>query len=112
MTRKSLSRRGFMTSSGTALLCSLATGLRPAQAAQAAPAGMAMDHALHPGFRDGRIADPHANGFDPAYVVRDFDWGRARPLAGGRMLREWELVAADKTVELTPGTRFPAWTFN
>ena len=28
------------------------------------------------------------------------------------MLREWELVAADKEIEVAPGVTFPAWTYN
>ncbi|MDQ4024576.1 MAG: multicopper oxidase domain-containing protein, partial [Actinomycetota bacterium] len=27
-------------------------------------------------------------------------------------LREWEIVAADKEIEIAPGIKYPAWTFN
>ncbi len=63
------------------------------------------------GFRGGSV-DHRANGFDPSEVVRDFDWGKTRRLASGRVLREWEIVASDKDVEIAPGITFPAWTYN
>ena len=68
---------------------------------------------MHLGFAEGRTTvDPAVNGFDPSEVVRDFDWGTTRRLAGGGTLRRWELTAADKEIEVAPGVRFPAWTFN
>src|SRR5918995_1629797 len=66
----------------------------------------------HANFRDGRTVDHGANGFDPHAILRDFDWGRTRRLASGRVLREWELVAIDKEIEVAPGVHFPAWTYN
>jgi len=75
--------------------------------AHAAPhAGHGDDHA---GVRGA--VDHAANGFDPHAIVRDFDWGRTRR-AGGRVIREWELVALDREIEVAPGVRFAAWTYN
>jgi FtsP/CotA-like multicopper oxidase with cupredoxin domain len=59
----------------------------------------------------GRV-DPRVNGFDPAAIVRDFDWGRSRRLAGGGVLREWDILAEDKQIEVAPGVRYAAWTYN
>jgi hypothetical protein len=56
--------------------------------------------------------DPEVNGFDPSRVLRDFDWGKTRRLAGGRTLREWELTAYDKQIEIIPGVKYAAWTYN
>jgi FtsP/CotA-like multicopper oxidase with cupredoxin domain len=68
---------------------------------------------MHSGLAQGRtIVDPKVNGFDPAAMLRDFDWGKTRRLAGGRMLREWELVAYDKEIEIVPDVKFAAWTYN
>jgi FtsP/CotA-like multicopper oxidase with cupredoxin domain len=68
---------------------------------------------MHSGFAQGSTrVDPKTNGFDPTVIMRDFDWGKARRLAGGRTLREWELVAYDKEIEIVPGVKFSAWTFN
>ena len=68
--------------------------------------------AAGPTFRKGGEVDHRANGFDPTDVLRDFDWGRTHRLASGRTLREWELVAGDKEIEVAPGVRFPAWVYN
>ena len=64
-----------------------------------------------PGF-EGPDVDHAANGFDPSEIVRDFDEGTTRRLPNGRVLREWELVAFDKEIEVAPGVHFPAWTYN
>jgi FtsP/CotA-like multicopper oxidase with cupredoxin domain len=79
--------------------------------AAAATAGheMAGDHAS---FRDGRTVDHRANGFDPHVVLRDFDEGKTSRLPSGRTLREWELYAVDKEIEIAPGVTFAAWTYN
>jgi FtsP/CotA-like multicopper oxidase with cupredoxin domain len=68
---------------------------------------------MHSGFRIGGPDVNHAaNGFDPSELLRDFDWGRTRRLASGRVLREWELVATDKDIEVAPGVTYPAWVYN
>jgi len=54
----------------------------------------------------GRV-DPAVNGFDPQEIVRDFDHGRVR---GG--VREWEIVAEDREIEVAPGVKYEAWTYN
>src|SRR5918998_90149 len=66
----------------------------------------------HANFRDGRFVDHRANGFDPHEILRDFDWGKTRRLPNGQVLREWELEATDREIEVAPGVKFPAWTYN
>ena len=63
-------------------------------------------------MRKGQTVDHRANGFNPTDILRDFDEGRTSRLASGRTRREWEIVAADKEIEVAPGIKFPAWTFN
>ena len=65
----------------------------------------------HASFRGGTV-DPQSNGFDPHETLRDFDWGRTRRLVSGRVLREWEIYAVDREIEVAPGVRFQAWTYN
>ena len=65
-----------------------------------------------PSFRQGATVDHAANGFNPTEMLRDFDWGRTRRLASGRVLREWTLVATDKEIEVAPGVHYPAWVYN
>jgi FtsP/CotA-like multicopper oxidase with cupredoxin domain len=77
------------------------------------PGHAMMRGSMHVGFADGRTTvDPAVNGFDPSLLIRDFDWGRAHRLADGRALRRYELVAADKEIEIVPGVKFKAWTYN
>jgi FtsP/CotA-like multicopper oxidase with cupredoxin domain len=95
-----LSRRNF--------LCRipLVAGALPAASALAA-----QPHAAHSGDH-GHIGavgtvDPAANGFDPQTMLRDFDEGVLR----GRV-REWELVAEDREIEVAPGVKYAAWAYN
>lgn len=66
----------------------------------------------HAGFAPGRGVDHEANGFHPTELLRDFDYGKTRRLASGRVLREWEIVAQDKEIEVAPGVRYEAWAYN
>ena len=54
-----------------------------------------------PTFAAGAEVDHEANGFDPTSILRDFDWGKSRRLPSGRVLREWDVVAADKEIEVS-----------
>ena len=65
-----------------------------------------------PTFRQDATVDHVHNGFNPTEILRDFDYGTTTRLASGRVLREWELVATDKEIEVAPGINFPAWTYN
>jgi FtsP/CotA-like multicopper oxidase with cupredoxin domain len=65
-----------------------------------------------PTFRRGETVDHAANGFNPSDVLRDFDWGQTTRLPDGRVVREWELIAQDKEIEVAPGVKYPAWTYN
>ena len=99
-----LSRRNFLCR-----LPLLAAAVPAANALAAEPrggqAGRGSDGEGHIGTV-GRV-DPAANGFDPHAILRDFDDGVVR---GG--VREWELVAEDMEIEVAPGVRYAAWTYN
>ena len=51
--------------------------------------------------------DSNVNGFDPQEILRDFDEGR---LVGG--VREWDVVAEEKEIEVAPGVKYLAWMYN
>jgi FtsP/CotA-like multicopper oxidase with cupredoxin domain len=70
------------------------------------------DAFAHATFAPGRSVDHRRNGFNPTGLLRDFDYGKARRLASGRVVREWEIVAHDKEIEVAPGVRYEAWTYN
>src|SRR5689334_19398821 len=99
------------------MLCSLAaTAFGGVAHARRAPAAVthSATHTATPadhtnfmaGLRGGKIANPKVNGFDPSGLVRDFDHGRTRRLASGRVVREWELEATEREIELAPGVKF------
>jgi FtsP/CotA-like multicopper oxidase with cupredoxin domain len=70
------------------------------------------DHALHTGGMTtvGEV-DHRRNGFDPHELLTDWDGGRVSRLPDGRRLREYEIVAEDREIEIAPGLFFPAWTY-
>jgi manganese oxidase len=108
-----LSRRNFLCRLplvAGALPAARAMGAEPQHGAHAgeaaAPAGRhAGDHA-HLGVVG--TVDPASNGFDPQVILRDFDEGTLLP--GG--VREWELVAEDREIEVAPGVKYAAWVYN
>jgi FtsP/CotA-like multicopper oxidase with cupredoxin domain len=117
------SRRSLL--GGAALAAPAAIGLGgllaergPAGSAEAAATGgSANGHGghgefPHATFAPGRSVDTHANGFDPTEILRDFDYGKTRRLASGRVLREWEITAHDREIEVAPGVKYEAWTYN
>jgi FtsP/CotA-like multicopper oxidase with cupredoxin domain len=56
--------------------------------------------------------DHKKNGFDPHDILTDWERGKTSTLPDGRTLREFEIVAEDKEIEIAPGVMFPAWTYN
>src|ERR671914_2221267 len=54
----------------------------------------------------GRV-DNRRNGFDPQAILRDFDQGTVR-----NGVREWDIVAEDREIEVAPGVKYAAWTYN
>ena len=107
-----LTRRGLLAG-GAALGGAVALGARGAGAQEEGRAlanGQTDGHDGHAMFKG--TVDHGFNGFTPQGLLRDFDWGVARRLPNGRTLREWELVATDREIEVAPGVRFAAWTYN
>ena len=80
------------------------------QSASARAQAIDNGHAAHRGSGHlgarGRV-DPKANGFDPQKILRDFDVGNVR-----NGVREWEIVAEDRRIEVAPGVFYDAWTYN
>ncbi|HEU4943571.1 MAG TPA: multicopper oxidase domain-containing protein [Solirubrobacterales bacterium] len=70
------------------------------------------DAFAHATFAPGRTVNHRRNGFNPTELLRDFDYGKTRRLASGRVVREWEIVAHDKEIEVAPGVKYEAWTYN
>ena len=114
------SRRGFLLGGAGVAIGAIPGGQPhavPAADPSPAPHPGHDSHAVHgggvngPTFRGGTV-DHAANGFNPTEVLRSFDYGKVSKLPDGRVLREWEIFANDREIEVAPGVRFPAWTFN
>jgi len=114
------SRRGLLRAGGLSLVAG-ALGVARAQEPRSvdhAPidtvpaATPAEHHAGHGGMMTVGEVDHGRNGFDPTALLSDFDQGRSSQLPDGRTLREFNILAEDKEIEIAPGVMFPAWTFN
>jgi FtsP/CotA-like multicopper oxidase with cupredoxin domain len=107
--RNGISRREFFKYSGAGVAAlagatgfgSLATGTRSANE---------HEHNEHDAMGAVGEVDHNANGFDPHEILTDFDYGEVSQ-ENGRTIREWEVLAMDKEIEIAPGLYFPAWVY-
>jgi FtsP/CotA-like multicopper oxidase with cupredoxin domain len=110
--RKALAGLASLVGAGVAAEATRRSGLDAAAADGDMTGHGPMHGSAHAGFAQGGLVDPGVNGFDPTLILRDFDEGTTTRLPGGRMLREWSIVAIDKEIEVAPGVKFAAWTYN
>ena len=54
--------------------------------------------------------DHESNGFHPMEILYDFDYGDVSE-ENGRTVREWQILAVDKEIEIAPGLYFPGWVY-
>jgi len=123
LSRRLLLRLAGIGSLGAAaVVASKARGAAQGYGGHAGPHvdGQADRHAGHLAGAVGRVTslDP-----DPSVYLRSFNFShlppneRARfyretPIADGKLLREYEIYAVDREIEIAPGVFFPAWTYN
>ena len=115
--RRALLRHGLVGGAGLVLSQLLAPFLRTAaaQGSLATDRGVATDHGSlqhDGGMMTVGDVDAVRNGFDPTAMLTDWDTGSTSLLPNGRLLREFQVVAIDKEIEIAPGLFFPAWTYN
>jgi manganese oxidase len=78
---------------------------------------------LHSAHRMGPVGRVDTEAFDPTRFLRAWNFSglpepersryyRETPRPDGSLLREYNLVAFDREIEVAPGVYFPAWTFN
>jgi manganese oxidase len=112
-----IKRRAFLGGLGLAGLvgsAAAASRLLPSDTAATAHA-QSGDAAGHASMTHNMVAgdvDAAANGFDPMELLTDFDYGKVSTLPNGQTLREYEIVATEKLIEIAPGVTFPAWVYN
>ncbi len=110
-----LTRRNFLgagiAASGGALLPANAVGAAGAVNASVGHSKLSK-HNNHGANSVVGSVDHDRNGFDPIAMLTDWDTGTVSTLPDGRTLREFNVTAIDKDIEIAPGVMFPAWTYN
>lgn len=87
---------------------------RMAAAAETVPGttpAQTQDHGGGGHFGNIPIGDVDTSNFDPMQYLNEFDGGKVST-SDGRTLREYEVTAIDKEIEVAPGVMFAAWTYN
>jgi FtsP/CotA-like multicopper oxidase with cupredoxin domain len=115
-----INRRSWLQATGLASLAgSFAAGTRLAGQPGAVPA----NHAAHGSHAMGTIGRVSKATFDPVPYLRSWNFSdlppaerekyyRETPRPDGTLLREYEIFAVDRDIEIAPGMFFPAWTYN
>ena len=116
-----LSRRSWLQATGLAsLAASFGRGIRLAGQAPhtaAAQPGAHQNHAM------GTVGHVATDVFNPTTYLRTWNFSdlprddrakfyRETTRPDGSLLREYEIYAADRDIEIAPGIFFPAWTYN
>lgn len=52
------------------------------------------------------------NGFDPYTLLTQWNTGKVSTLPNGQRLREYDIAAVEREIEIAPGVFYPAWTYN
>lgn len=115
-TRRDFLRAGLAGGAGLAGLTLLSHArLTQAQAPHpdhGAQAGLPpIGHGAH-AATDGTVGDVDTSAFDPMQYLYHFDFGRVSTLLTGQTLREWDINAINREIEVAPGVFFPAWTYD
>lgn len=58
------------------------------------------------------VGNVDTTNFDPMIYLKEFDYGKVSTLPDGKTLREFNITAVDREIEVAPGVKFPAWTYN
>jgi FtsP/CotA-like multicopper oxidase with cupredoxin domain len=117
-----LTRRSWLRVTGLASLAgSIVGGARIA--GQARQGGVVAHHPAHDSHVMGTVGRVAPDRFNPVTYLKTWNFNdlapeerskyykeTARP--DGTLLREYQIFAADREIEIAPGMFFPAWTFN
>ncbi|MBI2189097.1 MAG: multicopper oxidase domain-containing protein [Acidobacteria bacterium] len=117
----SLSRRAWLRASGLASLAGSVIG--GARLSGQAPGSTLAYHPRHDAHVMGTVGRTSAGGFNPSAYLRSWNFSdlppsersrfyRETPRGDGTLLREYDVFAVDREIEIAPGLFFPAWTYN
>jgi FtsP/CotA-like multicopper oxidase with cupredoxin domain len=107
--RRAFLKAGLMTGGVAAVA---AGGLLDTHDAASAQEPAPVHHEGHSHDNSGAQGDVDLSRFDPSQFMYQFDWGRESVGEDGRTVREWDIIAMDRSIEVAPGVEFPAWTYN
>ena len=63
-------------------------------------------------YRNNTVGEVTSDALDPDRYLTGYEVGKVSTLPDGRTLREFEVQAINKEIEIAPGVYFPAWTYN
>ena len=112
---KRLSRRGFLLGTAGTAATALAVRLAGKVSSEALLPSTAIRHrGPHSDAIAGAVGTVNhtRNGFHPVEILKDFNYGDRVFEENSRTVREYNIVALDKEIELVPGVFFQAWTYN
>ncbi|MGB3135818.1 MAG: copper oxidase [Leptolyngbya sp.] len=66
----------------------------------------------HQGMTTLGEVDHLRNGFDPYVLLTQWDGGKVSQFPTGQRLREYDITAVEREIEVAPGVFYPAWTYN
>ncbi|MGH9158879.1 MAG: multicopper oxidase domain-containing protein, partial [Vicinamibacteraceae bacterium] len=111
---------GSLASGVGVLAAHKTTALQPSSPATSATHHASATHGAHLMGPVGRVNTDH---FNPSTFLRTWNFSdlrpserakyyRETPQPDGTLLREYNLFAVDREIEIAPGVFFPAWTYN
>jgi manganese oxidase len=115
-----LSRRTWLQTTGLASLAGSLTAAARLRG-QASPPGH--HPAAHGNHAMGTVGRVPTDAFNPTTYLRTWNFSdmpeeerskfyRETPRPDGTLLREYDIFAVDREIEIAPGIFFPAWTYN
>jgi FtsP/CotA-like multicopper oxidase with cupredoxin domain len=108
-----LTRREFLKAGGLTLLGTTGAAMisRSGNTGQVAPSRHPTQHKDAMAMPVGEV-DHARNGFNPSDILSEFDYGTVSQLENGQTLREFDITATAKDIEVAQGIVYPAWTYN
>ncbi len=100
LSRRELLKRGAWGAAGLTTL------------SKAADAAERFAGAAHDPATAGTVGEVTSGSIDPRKFLEDFNYGEVSTRASGQTVREFEITAVDKEIEVAPGVFYPAWTYN
>ena len=104
--REGISRRSLLKS-GLLGVAGLAAGNKAVTAAEKLASTDPHDPSVA-----GTVGRVTNGSIDPSAFLEFFDYGRVTRRADGKVVREYDMQAIDREIEVAPGVFYPAWTFN